>query len=1054
MLKKILFFIVMFNMLCAKAAVIYVKSGGTGNGTSWSQAYGSLNTALQNAVSGDEIWVEQGTYFPSSTLNSAESFVFKDGVKLYGGFAGTETTLASRADTSGTMTVLSGNLSSTVQTEILFKINNASNVNNLIDGFTISGAKRIMVSGNPGGAGLQILNSTLKLKNCIIKDHRVELLNYVITSNNHGGGSAIHSVSSDLVLENVDIIDNSLENIKTGTSGGLVDGGAIYMRNGSLDYNGGRIENNELEYDGTSGKGGAGYFDNLASVSLKNIFAYFNGVFSEGVTAVSKYPEGGAFYFNSCDDILMDTNIFHGNYTQYLNSTTLFYGRGNAVYFNNSEAEINNVTFGRNLFKDIIASNTSVAYVLGNTEISFNNCVFLDQISGSGMLTLDYYRCVSKFPVGYVGDPNNRWAEMEFVNAAEGNYTPIYCSEHLDFGDTTYLSSTVDINGNPRIAGTSSDPGAVEFQNPGTYNRLYVDQSNTNSIKEGVSWDTAFATLQDALNCKCTDSLNNIIMPAEIWVAEGTYRGGKTMEDSFFLNNGQKVYGGFKTGDTLLTQRDSTLLTQQTILSGKYEQDRHTNHVVASMFTYIDTELNSFIVEEGKSPATAYSIDTSGAGIFVRGQATLKNLWVRNNKAVFAGGGIHVYRFDAPLPGVPNTAIEAGVHIENVRITDNIAGDSGGGISFRQDAMSGNYPANNFVSKLKNVEITGNKSQNDIGGDSGGVHVEGRFNIDFKDFDISDNEAVRNATAIVIFNNSGATLNFMRGKIDNNKEILQLQGVNGYAVQSSMYYGNLIPNTINMESVIFSRNNTARTTLSVHKGYLNITNCTFVNNIGGQNQDINPQNGNFLTLADDAFVSIKNSIIDYSNNGLPDVYSYWSNNYTITAENTLFTKAIPTEITNSGGNNLANTNPMFVDKINGNYNLQPNSPAIDVGDNSFLSLSPTLDAVSNNRIYNNIVDLGALEYQGFVSVTQQNKNAQFVLYPNPAESEVFLEFEEYQKGTLAIYDLNGKNVFTLKHIEVDENKPLKINVEKFASGIYIIQWVGNQLEASGKLIKK
>lgn len=149
-------------MLYANAAVIYVKSGGTGNGTSWLQAYGGgLNLALQNAVSGDEIWVAQGTYFPSSTLNSAESFVFKDGVKLYGGFEGNETLLSLRADTSGLTTILSGNLSNSVQTEILFRVNNASNINNLIDGFTITGAKRIMVNGQPGGAGLQILNSTV-----------------------------------------------------------------------------------------------------------------------------------------------------------------------------------------------------------------------------------------------------------------------------------------------------------------------------------------------------------------------------------------------------------------------------------------------------------------------------------------------------------------------------------------------------------------------------------------------------------------------------------------------------------------------------------------------------------------------------------------------------------------------------------------------------------------------------------------------------------------------------------------------------------------------------
>src|SRR5690606_27975464 len=370
--------------------------------------------------------------------------------------------------------------------------------------------------------------------------------------------------------------------------------------------------------------------------------------------------------------------------------------------------------------------------------------------------------------------------------------------------------------------------------------------------------------------------------------------------------------------------------------------------------------------------------------------------------------------------------------------------------AFKQDAAGG-YPINNFVSQLKNVKITGNKAVRDNGHytEAGGVYVDGRFNIDFEDFTISNNEAT-GSTAIVIVKNEGATINFTRGKIDNNKEILK-QGWNGGAMSSSPSSSNSPSNTINMESVVFSKNNTSRTTLGIISCNLNITNCTFVNNIGGQ--ETNFQDANFLTLSDNAFVTIKNSIIDYSDNGLPDINSAWSNNYTITAENTLFTKAIPTEITNPG-NNLANTNPLFVDKINGNYNLKLNSPAIDAGNNSFLTMSPNLDAVSNNRIYNNIVDLGALEYQGTVSITEQTKNKQFVLYPNPAESEVFLQFDEYQKGNVVIYNLLGKKVLEINRTEVNANRPVKINVENLQSGTYIVKWFGDQFEASVKLIKK
>ena len=492
MKQRILFIVLITCWFNSNAAVIYVKNGGSGNGTSWQQAYGTLNLALQNAISGDEIWVAQGTYFPSSTLNSAESFIFKDGVKLYGGFLGNETLLTSRADTSGTTTILSGILSSSVQTATLIKVNNASNINNLIDGFTILGAKRIMVSGQPGGAGLQVLNSTIKLKNCIIKDNRTELLNYNINQGYNGGGSAIFSLLSNLILENVNIVDNSLDNKKTtNNTNNRVNGGALYIEGGNFGYNKGRIENNEYTYEGIKGYGGAGYFKNVTSLDLANLFVYYNKIAMKNISTLSaSNPEGGGFYFDSCNNILMDTNIFHGNYASYLtlpqNSTIPInqYGYGNAVYFKTSSGTFNNITFGRNSLPEHIHNSGAAAngiYTSGVGNLSYNNCVFLEGVTGASVGTsiYNYYRCVSKYGIGYANDPNVRIIEMEFVNATEGNYTPLYCSEHLNFGDLTHVTSTTDINGNPRVVGISSDPGAVEFQNLGTYNRVYVNYANT-----------------------------------------------------------------------------------------------------------------------------------------------------------------------------------------------------------------------------------------------------------------------------------------------------------------------------------------------------------------------------------------------------------------------------------------------------------------------------------------------------------------------------------------------------------------------------------------------
>jgi len=76
------------------------------------------------------------------------------------------------------------------------------------------------------------------------------------------------------------------------------------------------------------------------------------------------------------------------------------------------------------------------------------------------------------------------------------------------------------------------------------------------------------------------------------------------------------------------------------------------------------------------------------------------------------------------------------------------------------------------------------------------------------------------------------------------------------------------------------------------------------------------------------------------------------------------------------------TDPLFIDIPNGNFNLQPSSPCIDMGtpDTTGLLLPPT-DFWGNARIVNNRIDIGAIEYPGNVNVyTEQNY---FTVYPNP-----------------------------------------------------------------------
>src|SRR5262245_4911945 len=92
------------------AGIIFVVPGGASaqTGASWSDAK-DLQAALTAATSGDQIWVKAGTYKPTTGTNRSATFQLKNGVALYGGFAGTESSLIQR-DPTLNVTILSGDL--------------------------------------------------------------------------------------------------------------------------------------------------------------------------------------------------------------------------------------------------------------------------------------------------------------------------------------------------------------------------------------------------------------------------------------------------------------------------------------------------------------------------------------------------------------------------------------------------------------------------------------------------------------------------------------------------------------------------------------------------------------------------------------------------------------------------------------------------------------------------------------------------------------------------------------------------------------------------------
>jgi len=134
------------------SSVLYAAPTPSGNAdcSSWTNAC-TLQTALTNATSGDQIWVRQGVHRPG--LSQTDTFTLKNGVAVYGGFAGTETSLAQR-DWQTNVTVLSGDINQDDITDANGVVTSTANIagvnayhvvtgggtNNtaVLDGFTIT----------------------------------------------------------------------------------------------------------------------------------------------------------------------------------------------------------------------------------------------------------------------------------------------------------------------------------------------------------------------------------------------------------------------------------------------------------------------------------------------------------------------------------------------------------------------------------------------------------------------------------------------------------------------------------------------------------------------------------------------------------------------------------------------------------------------------------------------------------------------------------------------------------------------------------------------------
>lgn len=390
---------------------LYVNAAATGanNGTSWTDAYTTLDPAIAAFTSVNEIWVAAGTYKPAGTVRTS-TFLMKNALRMYGGFTGTETLLSERNPKLNT-TILSGDLNgndnATVLDGELTRQDNAYHVITLkgnirdvvIDGFTISG-------GNANGSTLTTGTASAQFY--------------------HTRGGAIY--------------------VNTYAANDL---GSITLKNCILEKNSGYDTAVASGYF-ASGVNNQSYRTDFESCIIRNNFSALN----------AQILISGASGFGWVGNGKIENCLFYNNISAsgasclYLSASTTSGGTQLGI-----RADVINTTFANNTSQN---SPGSTIRVTNATNSFFRNVIVYDNGGFTPFLV-----------TGTLGNPTvstsiiqgGQFSAMTSNPLLNPDFTLRATSPALNSGDNSYISAgiTTDLAGNARIHNSIIDLGAYEY---------------------------------------------------------------------------------------------------------------------------------------------------------------------------------------------------------------------------------------------------------------------------------------------------------------------------------------------------------------------------------------------------------------------------------------------------------------------------------------------------------------------------------------------------------------------------------------------------------------
>jgi uncharacterized repeat protein (TIGR01451 family) len=447
---------------------------------------------------------------------------------------------------------------------------------------------------------------------------------------------------------------------------------------------------------------------------------------------------------------------------------------------------------------------------------------------------------------------------------------------------------------------------------------IYVDRDAPGPTHDGLSWATAYTTVQEGLDAATPGD--------EIWVAEGVYTPTNTIGRwaTFQLMSGVALYGGFLgygTGETLRSQRDWE--THVTVLSGDLDGNDVTDPSGVVTDTDNITGTNAYHVVTGSGVTETAVLDgftitggDPGGGMYnFGGSPTLTNVTFSGNYANYDGGGMYNGWYSNPT-------------LTDVTFSGNGADDEGGGM-YNDDSN----PTLTNVTFSDNYALIGGGMYND---DSNPTLIDVTFsgNGALAGGGMDNDNSSPTLINVTFSGNNGGLLGggMINYGSDPTLTNVTFSGNTAYR-GSGMHNDDSSPTLIN---VTFSGN-----TALLHGGGMDndnsdptLTNVTFSSNTAGlhgggmDNDNSNPTLSNCIlwgnTASDGRQIHNEDSSPTIS-------YSLVGGGY--------------------GGTGNLDADPLFVDfdgtdnitgTLDDNLRLLPTSPAIDAGDNTTVP-TDTLD---------------------------------------------------------------------------------------------------------------